>query len=268
MRYVGGIKMKYIGIDIHKEFCVVAEMDKEGNVLRQDKIDTSKEAIREYFSSIGEAKVAIESTGIWEWIYEIIDAVGLEVKLVNPIKARAIAEAKIKTDKVDSTILAHLLRSNLIPEIYVGDREMREIKRIVNERLFLKKQIVQIKNRIHSELLRRGIKKNIFTKNGRKYLRELKINSIDRELNILESIEKEMESINEELRQYCENDEDAKILTTIPGIGYYTAVALVAVIGDINRFSSSEKLSSYFGSLYKTIWKQSISWKYNERRTR
>jgi len=53
-------------------------MDKEGNLIRQDKIDTSKEAIQEYFSSIDEAKVAIESTGIWEWIYEIIDAIGLE----------------------------------------------------------------------------------------------------------------------------------------------------------------------------------------------
>jgi len=249
MRYVGGIKMKYIGMDIHKEFCVVVEMDKEGNLIRQDKIDTSKEAIQEYFSSIDEAKVAIESTGIWEWIYEIIDAIGLEVKLVNPVKARAIAEAKIKTDKVDSTILAHLLRSNLIPEVYVGNREMRELKRLVNERLFLKKQIVQIKNRIHSELLRRGIRTemNIFTRNGRKYLRELKIHSIDRELNILESIEREIKSINEELMQYYEKNEDAKILATIPGIGYYTAVALSAVIEDINRFSSSEKLSSYFG---------------------
>ena len=246
--------MKYIGMDIHKEFCVVAEMDKEGNLIRQGKIDTSKKAIQEYFSSIDEAKVAIESTGIWEWIYEIIDAIGLEVKLVNPVKARAIAEAKIKTDKVDSTILAHLLRSNLIPEVYVGNREMRELKRLVNERSFLKKQIVQIKNRIHSELLRRGIRTeiNIFTKNGRKYLRELKINSIDRELNILESIEREIKSINEELMQYYEENEDAKILATISGIGYYTAVALSAMIGDINRFSSSEKLSSYFGLVPST----------------
>lgn len=247
--------MRYIGLDIHKEFCVATEMDKEGNVIRgNQRIGTSKEAIREYFSSVGKAKVAIESTGIWEYIYEVLDAIGLDIKLVNPVKARAIAEAKIKTDKVDSEILAHLLRSNLIPEVYVGSKEMRELKRLIKERVFMKRQIVQIKNRLCSELLRRGIKPelNIFTKEGRKYLRSLDINSIQRELNILESIEKEISSIDKELRRYHKDNEDAKILTTLQGIGYYTALALVSVIGDINRFSNSEKLSSYLGLVPST----------------
>lgn len=246
--------MKYIGVDIHKEFCVATEMDKEGNIVRQNKIDTSKESLRKYFSSIDKGKVAIESTGVWEWIYETINGMGFDVKLVNPVKARAIAEAKIKTDKIDSTILAHLLRSNLIPEVYVGNKEMRELKRVVNERLFLKKQIIQIKNRIYSELLRKGIKYegNIFTKNGRKYLRDLGIKSINREINILESVEKELRLVNNELMKYYENNEDAKLLTTIPGVGYYTALALVSIIGEIGRFADSEKLSSYFGLVPST----------------
>ena len=248
------VNMKYVGLDIHKEFCVATEMDEEGNIIRDGRIETSREAIEEFFSSVERGKVAIESTGIWDYIYEILDVLGLEVKLVNPVKARAIAAAKIKTDKVDATILAHLLRSNLIPEVYIGNREMRELKRLINERLLMKKIGNQIKNRIRSELLRRGIRPemNIFTKKGEQYLRALRINSIIRELRVLESVEKEIHSIDEELLEYYENNEDAQLLATIPGVGYYTALTLAAVIGDINRFPSSERLSSYFGLVPST----------------
>jgi len=66
--------------------------------------------------------VVIESTGLWEHVYEVIEDVGYEVILAHPLKTRAIAEAKIKTDKVDSEILSHLLRADLIPRSYVPQR--------------------------------------------------------------------------------------------------------------------------------------------------
>jgi len=120
----------------------------------------------------------------------------------------------------------------------VGTTHMRNIKKVVKERLFLKKLSTQIKNRIHAELLRRGIKQdmNIFTTKGRKYLRSLHITSIERELTVLESVDTEIAASDKELREYYKTNEDAQILTSIPGIGYYTAVSLVAVIGDIRRF--------------------------------
>ncbi len=247
--------MQYIGLDVHKEFCVATQMDKEGNLIQEtEKIATSREALQEYFSTVDEGMVAIESTGVWEYVYEILDSLGLDVKLVNPVKARAIAEAKIKTDTVDSQILAHLLRSNLIPEVYTGTKDMRELKRLVKEHVFLKKQTTRLKNRIRSELLRRGIKPemNIFTQNGRSYLRSLEISSVQRELNILEGIEEEITSLDGELRSYQKDNHDVHLLTSMPGIGDYTALSLISVIGDIDRFSSSEKLSSYLGLVPST----------------
>jgi transposase len=242
-------------MDVHKEFCVATQMDKEGNVIEgPQRIETSTQALQEHFSTLDEATVAIESTGVWEYVYEILDSLGLDVKLVNPVKARAIAEAKIKTDTVDSQILAHLLRSNLIPEVYTGTKDMRELKRLVKERVFLKKQTTRLKNRIHSELLRRGIQPemNIFTQHGRTYLRQLEISSVKRELNILESVEEELSSLDRELHGYRKDNHDVHLLTTMPGIGDYTALSIVSVIGDIDRFSSSEKLSAYLGLVPST----------------
>ncbi len=242
--------MKYIGLDIHKDFCIATEMDKEGNILRENyRINTTQKDLQDYFSTIQNGTVAIESTGIWEYIYETIHALGFPVILVNPVKTRAIAEAKIKTDHVDSQILAHLLRSNLLPTVYIGDKKMRELKHLITERLFLTKQTTQLKNRITSELLRRGHHPhiNIFTQKGRHYLHSLSIPSITRELTILESMETEIAAINTELKNHYTNTPQAHLLTTIPGIGYYTALSLIAIIGDITRFSTSEKLTAYLG---------------------
>jgi len=247
--------MRYIGLDIHKKMCVATEMDKDGTILRENqRIETTQEALHDYFAPIEQGKVAIESTGNWEYVYEILDDLGLDVVLVNPVKARAIAEAKIKTDTIDSRILAHLLRSNLIPAVYVGDKAMRDLKRRITERLFLTKQATQLKNRIHATLLRRGIRPAIrlFTKQGNDYLHSLGIPSIKRALTLLKAVKTEIAAIDNELKDIYQDNNDAQLLTSIFGIGRYTALSIVAVIGDINRFTSSEKLSSYFGLVPST----------------
>ena len=247
--------MRYIGLDIHKEFCIATEMDKEGHIIRENqRIPTTHQALHAYFSPLKHAQIAIESTGPWEYIYELLDSLGLKVVLVNPVKARAIAEAKIKTDKIDSHILAHLLRANLIPTVYIGDKPMRDLKRLITERLFLTKQTTQLKNRIHAILLRQGIKPehNVFTTHGKTYLRSLNLPNLHRALTILDTLENTIASLDKELHAHYTDNEYAQLLTSIFGIGVYTALSISATIGDINRFSSAEKLSSYFGLVPST----------------
>lgn len=240
--------MRYVGLDIHKEFCVATEMYKKGAIIRgNQRIDTTTEALHAYFSGMKHAKVAIESTGPWEYIYETLDALGHDVTLVNPTKARAIAEAKIKTDTIDSHTLAHLLRADLIPAVYIGDKDMRNLKRLINERLFLTKQATQLKNRVHAALLRLGIKPELrlFTKQGKNYLRLLHIPIIQRALTVLDTTEKTISSLDKELTIDYNDNHHAQLLTSIPGTGTYSALSLAATIGNTNRFPSAEKLSSY-----------------------
>jgi len=228
-------------------------MDGDGGIVEKSRIKTEKEAIEDFFSD-KEGRVVMESTGIWEYVYELIEGKGLEVYLANPLKVRAIAEAKIKTDKIDSEILAHLLRANLLPTVWIGDKGMRDLKRLIMERAFLKRSSTMMKNRIHAELARRGTKTegNIFTIKRRAYLRSLSIKSVDRLLTILDGIDEQIKEVNEELLDYYSNSEDAKILTTMCGIGFYSALSITAVIGNINRFSDSEHLCSYFGLVPST----------------
>jgi transposase len=70
----------------------------------------------------------MESTGsVWTNLYDRLDDKRIHVSLANPLKTKAIASAKIKSDKVDARILAHLLRSNLIAESYVPAKPLRDL---------------------------------------------------------------------------------------------------------------------------------------------
>ena len=107
--------MIYAGLDLHKRFSFVTAMDAEGRVLGQRKLPTNGQVV-EFLKEFGEpVAVAIEATPSWYWLYDQLQEEGFDVKLSHPLKTKAIAYAKVKTDKVDSATLAHLLRSDLLP---------------------------------------------------------------------------------------------------------------------------------------------------------
>jgi hypothetical protein len=58
------------------------------------------------------------------------------IVLANPFKTRIIAEAQIKTDKVDARILADLLRGRLVSSVHIAGRETRQIREVLRQRCF------------------------------------------------------------------------------------------------------------------------------------
>ncbi len=172
---------------------------------------------------------------------------------------RIITESKKKTDKVDAKVLADLARSNFLPEAYLPPDEIIELRDIVRERVRLKKLSTSIKNRIHSILTIEGIKyDNLFTSEGIKFLKSLNDRRINRYLRILNTINEEIKEIDKEIREKCIENEGIMILTTIPGIGYFSALLIYAEIGDITRFPNSQKALQlcWISTIDKTVWKQ------------
>lgn len=244
--------MKHVGLDIHREYCQATVMADDGTIVMEKKIATNKKEIIEFFQNIkDDCRVVMESTTVWEYIYESIEDLGIDVKLINPRKTKAIAEAKVMTDKISSKTLANLSRLNMIAESHIPPKDIRELRKFVRERVDLKKEETAIKNRIYSELTRRGIpyKKGILnTKHGRKWTREI-LNSLRIEwwFDILGQIEKTLEIYNLDLEEKYDIYPDAKILTTIAGIGQYTALTIFVEFSDINRFKDSDDVVKYAG---------------------
>jgi len=245
--------MNYIGMDIHKQFTVAVAKDEQGNKLAEEKFNNSPEQFTTFLTRFApeETKVVIESTGVWEYIYDILEAMHYVVKLANPVRTRAIAEARIKTDSVDASTLADLLRANLVAESYIPPKDVRRLREIVRERSVFVKQTTQIKNRIHAILVKRGIvlPSATLSKKTRLWLREQpdEQSMFKHYLNLLDYHEQELAVLEGEIRSIAETNSDAHLLMTIPGIAAIRAMDLLAEIGEISRFPTAERFCSYAG---------------------
>lgn len=249
--------MKYIGIDVHKKNCVATIVDKKGKILKTKTIPTNAKEISRAFRRYKGSKAAIESNTIWEFVYEVLSRNGIDVTLTNPVEVKAIAHAKVKTDKVDSKTLAQLLRTDMLPISYIAPIGVRELRKNVRGRMFLKKMSTSLKNQIYAELTRKGIEYPLGllgTKKGRRMALEmLPIPRVKRKIDLLNIVEVEIAEYNQELLIPAYNaDPKSQLLSTIPGVGYYTALTVMAYIGKIDRFKNSDALVCYSGLVSRT----------------
>jgi len=258
--------MEYVGLDIHKEFCQACVMNDSGKVISNSRFPSTRDALDGFLSGFKNAKFVLESTGIWEFFYEIIEEKGFEIVLAHPLKVRAIAEARVKTDKVDAETLAHLLRADLIPRSHVPSRDMRNLRQLVRQRAYLVRQATSLKNRIHAELLRNGIRrpenlKSPFTQKSIRWMRSLNLPTVSSNLDCLERVNEQIEKLNSLLLDEFSMRRNAQLIATIPGIGFYGALLILAEIDDIHRFSHPSKLSAYAG-LVPTVSQSASSVRY------
>ncbi len=240
-------------MDIHKQFTVAVVKDEQGNKLVEDKFTNSEENFGSFMQQFKpeETKIVIESTCVWEYIYEILEAKKYEVKLANPLRTRAIAEARIKTDSVDASTLADLLRANLVAESYIPPKDVRRLREITRERRTFVKQTTQIKNKIHAILIKRGIELRYATLcNGAiRWIREKLSNEkiILHYLDLLEYHKHKLLEVDKTISDTAHANSNAKLLMTIPGIGTIRSLDIIAEIGEIERFPTANRLCSYAG---------------------
>jgi len=251
--------VKYVGIDVHKKMCQAAVLDEDGELLDQIRFLNEKEEIKDFAMKLltfrDDVKAVVESTGnLWIQIHDILENFGIDVALSNPTKTRLIAEAKIKTDKVDAKILARLLRADMLFTCYVPGEEIRNRREFLRHRLDLVKMRTMVKNRIHSLLDKHGLRfpGTPYSKKSIVWLREQDLGFMDNaiikgQLAILETFNEQIRVMENKIATIAVDDPQVKLLMTMPGIGYFTASLLVAEIGDINRFSNDKKISSWAG---------------------
>jgi transposase len=232
-------------------------MDEEGQAIDQRVLyHDDQEKIREYFSHIGQdGTVTLEATRNWYWLFELLEEEGLRVKLAHPSKVRLIAEARIKTDSIDASTLAHLERTGYLPEAYIPSRDVRDNRELLRYRLSLVRIRTSLKNRIHAILDKLGINHpffDLFGKKGREFLRALSLRDVYRKeldgyLSTIEFLDEILKGITKRIQTSLEKDPQAELLMSIPGISYLTAHLLLCEIGDIQRFPSAKRLCSYAG---------------------
>ena len=251
----------YLGVDLHRRRSYVVLMDAQGNIGDQRRL--SNDAMPDYVAQLPESTFAVlEATGNWSYMYDILEAGTDEVVLVHPRRVRAIAAARVKTDKIDATTLAHLARADLLPIAYAPPSDIRELRDLVRHRSKLVRERTRHKNRIHTILSKHNLHSpctDLFGKKGRTFLKETRkhLSSIhqmmlDDYLSLIDGLNEQIKSVNQVIRAWAKDNPQAQLLTSMPGIGIYSAAVIIADIGDIERFESPKQLCSYAGLVPST----------------
>lgn len=250
--------MKYVGIDVHKEFCQVTELDQKGCSIDNYQIDLRENGLEELKARMErDNRIIVEAGGNAFFIADNLRPHVRDVTVVHPAKTRSIAASKVKTDKWSSETLARLLASGYVSPVWIPSSEIQSARSIVSHRVSLARSRTAYKNRVHAILYRRGIiyrGSDLFTKKGRLFLEdsllilpELEKVQVISLLRLIDAVDDEMELINGHLAYLCGDREDVQLLLTIPGVSFFTAIGLLAEIGDIRRFPTPDHLSSYAG---------------------
>lgn len=254
----------FVGMDLHKNTSTLCVKTYNGDVITSRKISTDKNDVTEFIKSIkkksDDISLVLEPVSQWYYYADLIENLGVDVHLAHPMRVKAIASARIKTDKIDASVLADLLRSNLLPEAYFSPREVRGWKEQCRFRASLVNLRTQVKNKIHAILFKHSLRhnfSNLFGKGGRNWLQSLSLkepfqSNLNRYLALLDQITVLIELSETDIENTVTNHKQANLLVSIPGISYCSALTIMAEIGDINRFKSCKQLQSYAGLVPST----------------
>ncbi len=243
--------MLYGGMDLHKKSSEIVLKTKDGREIKEGSVKSEKESIKEFFEGIEEEiKLAIEATPQSQYFYDLIEELGIDVVLSNPLKTRLIAEEKVKTDKVDANALCDLARGNLLPTCYVPEKDIRELREIARTRISLGKVKGNFKNHIRGVMDRKRIEypgSELFNNKGIKWLKSLDQPIINTWIPLLETALEQCDKVERKIAKKAKKYDEIELIESIPGIATYSAAVIYGEIADINRFSSEKKLYSYAG---------------------
>jgi transposase len=244
------------GLDVHKKFIAVCALDDQGEKRGEFRVGGSASEIEAFACKLERSdRIVLEATFDTWAVSRILSRYVDRVVVANPLEVKAIAHARIKTDKVDAHTLAKLLYAGFVPEVELPDEATWQKRQLVSHRQLLMRQQRAAKNAIHAVLLRGLIEAqevSVFSKAGRAWLRQLELGSterflLDNGLLLLEAIEARVAEADERLRAIAAEEAPVKLLMTIPGVHITVAIGLLSAIGDVQRFHSPGQLASYLG---------------------
>jgi transposase len=204
----------------------VAVVDQGGEVLANRNVPNGVEPILRVIGGLpAGTPAAYEAAFGWGWLLELLEGYGFEPHMVHPLQCKAIASARLKNDKAGVATLAQLVRLRTL-----------------------------LRNRIHAILADHGHGRpaGCWSGPGRQWLASLELPAVSREvtddgLALTGALQQTIGRLDREVHQRARSDPRVKVLTQLPGVGPFTALVLLAEIGDVSRFGSARKLASWAG---------------------
>ena len=247
----------HLGIDLHLKRTYFVLMDAEGEVIDERRLPNTE--VGKYLSQhVPPSTYAVlEATRNWPFMYDLLSEHVARVELAHPKEVKSIANAAVKTDRIDAGVLAHLARMNYLPTAYAAPKEVRDLRLYTRHRSWLIKHRTQAKNRLQAVLASYNLASpvtDLFGVKGREFLAEVKEELrpaaqrvIADNLNLIDRLDQQIMELEQDITLTEEQAHSIQLLISMPGVGKVTALTILAEIGHISRFSSSKALCNWAG---------------------
>jgi len=252
---------RFFGCDAHKRYSVFASVDEAGQRQAAVRVENNRALFRHYLSTLPPGSpIALETVGNWYWMVEEIEQAEHRPWLVHAAKAKLMMGQVNKTDKLDATALAVLLRNGTLPVVWIPPGELRDQRELARLRMALVQVRTRFKNRIHATLDKYALQilevSDIFGTRGRILLEQrlaelppFTRQCVETQLELLDQVQAHIESCEKRIQQVTQKNLAVELLRTLPGVGFILAVVMAMEIGDVNRFPTSAHLASYAGTV-------------------
>jgi transposase len=252
--------MLHAGLDLSRKKLDVCLLSDQGEHLDQLAVPPDVDSLRTLARRVGEVHrqpvcAVIESMTGARIVHDTLEQQGWSVEIADAQKVKGLAPLTCKTDKIDSKVLAVLSHRDLVPAIWLPDPRVRDERELARFRLHLVKHKSALKCRIHSTLINFGRAcpvTDLFGAEGRRLLERLEVpepwrSNVTASVCLIDDLEEQIALINARLRRGHAEHPYIPLLMSVPGIRWVLAFTIAAEIGEIERFSSPEKLTGYTG---------------------
>lgn len=249
---------QFIGCDAHKRYSVFVAMGEDGGCSREWRVAHEGRGLESFLVQLPEgSEIALEAGPSYYWMVGAMEQAGHRPHLAHPLEAKRRMGKSHKTDKLDARGLAILLRNSTLPEVWIPPAELRDQRELLRLRMQLAQQRTRWKNRIHGALMRYNVHveaSDAFGVLGRQQMAEQvgglpphTRQSVEQQLAVLDFVESQIEDCERRLSVLLGENEEVRLLRTLPCVGPILSAVLWLEIGDVNRFPDAPHLASYAG---------------------
>ncbi len=247
--------MWHVGIDLHRRTVVLAVVNDAGEAMNSITIPCSDTAtIVATMRSLGTFRAVIEASGTYRWLYDLLAPHGT-VLLAHPLRLRAMVQRRTKTDKLDAQLLANLLRINQIPLAYIPPESYQRLRDLVRCRVRLVRELAEAKIRLRALLGRHNREAPFcvpFGVRGLSWFRAQDFGPIDNLvrdelLARMTHFSGQITLLDGHLHAVAQDFPQVEALCGIHGIALFSALLIVAELGEVERFRTAKQVGAYSG---------------------
>jgi transposase len=250
---------RFVALDIHKHYLVVAAVDAHQQIVLQPKRLEVVEfaAWSQKHLRVADQVVLEATTNAWSFDDQLVPLVAAVI-VANPRQVKLIAASRVKTDNRATIVLARLLAADLVPAVWVPPPPVRARRSLVAHRERLLRQSQQLRNRLHAILLAHNWvppEGDPFAARQQEWWANLTLSATERlgvrqDFAVLATLTPLIAELDAELVRLSQEDPGAAqvpYLLQLPGCKVHNALVVLAAIGDIGRFPSAKHLVGYSG---------------------